>query len=100
MWIGLAEVHQRPGANVLLDRNDAFVNVLAQAYDRASFHRAIVSALHGIGFELIQLDDAEPLRVRLESYDLEDEVLQLAQEVKATGEPRLGQFHTWRSNDQ
>jgi hypothetical protein len=96
-WIGLAEVRQRAGASVLLDRNQAFVNVLAPAGDFDSFRLAVERALAEMGFDLIALEDAESLRARQVSFEVAEDLLQLAVEVEVTGATRFGTFHTWRS---
>lgn len=97
LWIGLAEVRQRAGASVLLDRNQAFVNALAPASDLDSFRLAVERGLDEMGFDLIALEDAESLRARQVSFQVAEDLLQLAAEVEVTGATRFGTFHTWRS---
>ena len=99
VWIGLAEVRQRPGAGVLMDRNEAFVNVLALAQDEATFHSAAAATLDTLGFDCVDLEDPEPLRLRVAQYVVDEKLIALAQEVRATGETRLGTFNTWVSDD-
>jgi hypothetical protein len=100
VWIGLAEVQQRPGAGVLMDRTAAFVNVLAVARDEATFREAVAAALGNVGFDCIELEDPEPLRLRVAHFEVAQELLSLAHEVRATGEPRFGTFNTWISEDE
>lgn len=95
VWIGLAEVRQRPGAGVLLDRNAAAVNVLALAQEAQGFTAAATSALDKLGFDLVAMEDAEPLRVRLQTHSVDEALLALAEEVETTGDPQFGTFHTW-----
>jgi hypothetical protein len=45
VWIGLAEVEQRPGAGVLMDENKAFVQVLALASDEREYRSVAAAAL-------------------------------------------------------
>ena len=100
VWIGVAEVRQRAGAGVLMDRNEAFVNVLANASGEPSFRAAVSVALHGLGFDLVSVEDPEPLSRRREHYLVTADVLELAEEVKRRGLPRLGDFYTWRSKGE
>jgi hypothetical protein len=97
LWIGLAEVRQRAGAGILLDRNQAYVNVLAPARDVDGFRLAVERALDEMGFDLIEFEDAESFRARQASFRMGEDLLRLAAEADATGATRLGTFHTWRS---
>lgn len=95
VWIGLAEAKQRPGTGVLADRNNAFVNVLALASSKGEFREAAADALERVGFVIVSLEDIEPLSRRVRSHSVASDLLRLADDVRATGTPRLGTFHTW-----
>jgi hypothetical protein len=99
VWIGLAEVHQRPGANVMLDRNEAVTNALALASTAADFALTVSRALDALGFDLVELEDPEPLAVRLAQFTVSEELLKLADVVRESGSPQFGKFHTWISNE-
>jgi hypothetical protein len=99
VWIGLAEVTQRPGAGVLMDRNGAYVNVLALAASASEFHQTAEAALTKLGFQMVELEDSEPIDKKLEGAEGGVELLALAREVEASGEPRFGPFHTWTSDE-
>jgi hypothetical protein len=99
VWIGLAEVSQRPGAGVLMDRNAAAVNVLALACDRESFERAVSDAFDRMGFDVVGLEDPEPLARRLEVATVDEELLKRADDVRETGQVQFGTWHTWQSDD-
>ncbi len=83
----------------MMDENDAFVSALALAYDGASFRQAIVGAFDDMGFDLIELEDAEPLSQRLAVFQMPTDILALADEVVRTGYPRFGTWYTWTSDD-
>ena len=99
MWIGLATVHQRIGAGVLLDRNDAFVNTLALARTADGFTEIVRGGLAQLGFDLIELEEAEPLTERRASHTIPEEIDRLAESALATAAPRFGAFYTWVSDD-
>ena len=99
VWIGLAEVAQRPGAGVLMDRNGAYVNVLAMATTASEFQVAAAAALAEIGFELLDLEEPEPLARRLEVSEVDANLIALAREVECSGKARFGPFHTWTAED-
>jgi hypothetical protein len=98
VWIGLAEVHQRLGAGVLMDENDAYVQVLALASSPESFRAAVQVAINDLGFDLVDLEDSEPLADRLHSSTVHESLLVKAAEVRETGYPRFGTFSTWLSD--
>ena len=95
LWIGLAEVVQKPGAGVLMDRNAAFTNVIAVATSAAEFAEAATTALSDNGFELVALEESEPLAARLLKHTLDERLQALAQEVSRTGVPGFGTLFTW-----
>lgn len=97
VWIGLVEIRQCPGAGVLLDRNEAVTNVLALANNEACFRQAVTEAFSRLGFDVVDLEDPEPLAQRLEAFTVSDDLLRLAQEVRLTSMPRFGTFNTWRA---
>lgn len=99
VWIGLAEVIQRPGAGALMDRNGAYVNVLGLATTAVEFRQVAAAALGELGFELVGLEEAEPLAMRLEVGEVDANLLILAREVETSDKPRFGPFHTWTSED-
>lgn len=84
----------------MLDRNEAIVNVLAIADGLSAFREEVVQGLDAIGFDLVELEDSEPLAERRATNVVSAELLTLVSEVEATGTPRFGRFHTWRSEEE
>jgi hypothetical protein len=99
VWIGLASVHQRPGAGVLMDENDAIVQTLGLASSHAEFCEVIRQAFDALGFDLVEVEDVDPLAVRLQKWTVDESLLVKAAEVEKTGFPRFGTFMTWGSDD-
>ncbi len=97
VWIGLANVHQRPGAGVLMDENDAYVQVLALASLPEAFCATVRSAFNDLGFDLMELTNFEPLVDRLRRTTVDESLLAKAAEVRETRYPRFGPFVTWLS---
>jgi hypothetical protein len=82
-----------------MDRNMAYVNVLALAEDVREFESSVEGAARAIGFEVTALEDPEPLTRRLQSHTVDADLLQLADEVRQLQIPRFGAFYTWTSED-
>jgi hypothetical protein len=99
VWIGLAHIRQRPGAGVLMDENEAWVQILAMGASAAEYRAAAVDALDHLGFDLQQLEDVDPLEQRLRSFAVDESLIIKAAEVRETGFARFGPFVTWVSND-
>jgi hypothetical protein len=99
VWVGFVEVVHRPGAGVLLDRNGAYVNVLALAADVLEYAEQVRAALRDAGFDVVAMEDVEPLSRRRERYALQQDLLTLAQDVETSGLVRFGTFHTWTAED-
>lgn len=94
IFIGLAEVRQLPGAGQLMDRNAAFVNVVAPAIDAEDFRSHVSRSLRDLGFELLEIEDVNALEPS-ESQLLDADLAALAERAAATGEVQFGTFHTW-----
>jgi hypothetical protein len=99
VWIGLAEVVQRPGTGKLLDRNAAFVNILALARDAHEFEAQALKLMDGAGFDIVTIEDVRPLPSSGDEAAPDAGILTLAREVVASGAARHGTFHTWIVND-
>ena len=99
VWAGLATVHQHPGAGALLDRNDAFVNAVALAQTAEEFAQLVRGALSQLGFELVELEEIEPLALRRLSFAIPEEMERLAEIAQNSVTVEFGAFHTWVSDD-
>jgi hypothetical protein len=97
IWIGLAQLCQQPGAGVLMDRNLAYANVLALASDHTDFTRVVRDAAAELGFDLLELEECEPLRCRLRAPQAASALVCLSEEVLRTGAVRFGTLYTWVS---
>ena len=95
IWIGLADVTQRIGTGILCDAKGAWVNVLIPAANPAECRSLLHSALELYGLELQELQELEPLDTRLETATVERELLRLAEEARASGYLRFGEFHSY-----
>lgn len=99
VWIGLIEVRHQPGAGVLMDRNKAFTNGLAFASNEKEYEAAVRGSLARLGFDVVSVEEPEPLAHRLQEFTVDPELLKLAQAVEMEREPRFGPFHTWTRDD-
>jgi len=83
-----------------MDRNDAFVNVLALASTQGEFADVVRDDLAQLGFDLVELEDTERLSERRKSFTVPEEINRLAGLTLATGKAQFDAFHTWASGDE
>ena len=95
----MAGVRPRPGNQLLGDSRGAYVNVLALANDEPQFVEKATLALSALGFDIFEVEDVEPLQDRATRVLIDDELIRLAEEVRASGETQLGTFHAFQADD-
>lgn len=94
-WIGLVEISDKPGNEILNDSTGAFVIVLASALSARDFTNKVKENIESMGLEFIQIEDVELFSERAEKNELDKNIINLAIEVIETGEIRFGDFHTF-----
>ena len=95
VWIGLFGVIGPPDLPELDGCPGAYVTVLSMACDKQSFLSRVWIDAEALGLAVQEVVWCEPLETRLERYDIEDYLRQLAEEVRAHDETRFGVFHAW-----
>lgn len=53
-----------------------------------------------MGFDLEELEEVETLEARMQNFEIDSELVELATLVRATGEVRFGTFHSFESEDE
>jgi hypothetical protein len=95
VWIGLA--HARP-ADPEADHQGAYVQVAARADDSAAFTTRVVEALGEQGYDLVELEDAQPVVDAMERHELGADLLEAA--VRAgRGAVEFDVFRLYESDD-
>jgi hypothetical protein len=96
LWIGLAIIKPYPTNTILNGAKEAFVNVISPAQNISNFAYQVEEALKILGFELNEIEDAEKFYQRIKEHEVEDCILELAQEVEKTDELKFGNFHIYK----
>jgi hypothetical protein len=99
VWIALLLVHQRPGARVLMDENDAYVQTLALASSTREYEKIVRDTLGERGFDVVEIEDPEPLSERMKSWTVDPSLLSIASQVEKSGEVGVGPFVVWSSDE-
>src|SRR4051794_36837233 len=67
-WIGLAHVTPRPKNDMLGDTLGGYVHVVALATDVAEFSEKLSGMLDTCDFDVVEIEDIEPLSRRVQKY--------------------------------
>jgi len=80
-----------------MDRNLAYATVLGLAGSAGEFRRVVASAAELMGFDLLELEEEEPLHIRQMRCEVPPAALRLAGEVADTREVKFSPLFTWVS---
>lgn len=98
-WTALAHVMPRDDKDLLEGARGAFVNAVGPAASATEFEHRLRELVAGLGFELVELDDLELMSERRSKDALTEELREVANRSEATGEIKLGSFHTYDDAD-
>ena len=99
VWIGLVGVGCLPGGDPLHGRQGAYVNTLAWASSAADFKAKVRAGLADRGLFPFEFEDVEPFELRIQSHSPDEELCDLANEVRTVGGTRFGKFYSYRGTD-
>jgi hypothetical protein len=97
IWIGLAQVSSKSVNGLLGSSKGAYVNVLALASNSNDFTEKVIKAIKELELDFVQIEDVELFSERIESYEINDNIINLAIEVNKSKELRFGNFHTFEN---
>lgn len=72
--------------------------MLAVAEDPADYRKKVTGALTKMGFDVLEIDDDEPLANRLRKYVVDPQLRELAAEAERSGEVTFGNFHSYEDD--
>jgi hypothetical protein len=82
-WIALIKVKQSDRSGPLGDADQGYTNVVALAKNKNRFRKLVSTSLDEIGLELLRMESAEPLGLRMSRYSVDEEILKLASELNS-----------------
>jgi len=98
IWIGFANI--APHQNAGYDFDGAYVNIICLAKNYDEF---IAKAQHAIEQEkmrLIEMTEIELFAERTEKYELEDEIMDLADSARTSGTVCFSTFHAYDAQNE
>lgn len=95
IWIGLAHVKPNSGNTSLQDAIGAFVPSLALANNAEDFADKVTSLLEEYDFEVLELEDIEPLETREKHSKISIDIESLASEISNDNPVLLDEFQAY-----
>lgn len=97
VWISLVEVEGLEG-NPHFDRGEkAFVNALVLADSVADAEKRLQRSLADLRFHVVSFEGTEPLASRMERFEIDPDLAELARVAEQTGMPQYDTFHSWEN---
>jgi hypothetical protein len=97
VWIGLAHVKPRPTNHLLEGAIGAFVLIVALSNDQDEFVAQIYSAMGNEEFDVIEIEDIEPWRLRKERCIVDPEIHELVTSLSQENPIARSYFHAYES---
>ncbi len=94
-WVGFIEVRDWNGSSDLGSGVKAFTNVMGIASSKDDFFQIVAENLKSLGLELITMEDCELLCERMQYFEVQDELVSLANEFAADKQVVFGTFHAY-----
>jgi hypothetical protein len=99
-WIGLAHVKPKSGNRALADALGAFVPAVGLAPSDIKFAEALAYLLEQRDFDVVEITEMDPLRVRIAQGKVDEELLELASTLSSETPIYLGTFHSYVSGQE
>jgi hypothetical protein len=101
VWIGLVGIRPKQGCDILSNEaKGAYVNILAWVGNYSEYCAEIEKAVSFYSCELTEIEDPEPLTMRIKKNSVDNELVRLSEEVRTTGKVRFGTFHEFNNNEE
>lgn len=97
VWIALVGVKPQPANDLLEGAKGAFVNILAFVSSETEYVESIKRVLEAMNFDVFQIENIEPIKIRQSRVVVEKYLCELADQVENTGEAAFGTFHTFEN---
>jgi hypothetical protein len=96
VWIGLVGIIPQEGNTSLgTGAAGAYVNVLCYASSKEDYNLKVTQALQHDDFVVFEIEDVQPFLDRAADYQVDSNLLELAEEVERTKGVRGGTPHTF-----
>lgn len=95
VWIGLAHVKPKLGNDLLDGARGAFVPVLALASNVNEFTSRAMSLLRKYDFHVVEIEDIEPLKIRLAHSAIDNAIVNLASNISEDNYVVFSSFETY-----
>jgi len=94
-WVGLVEVRQQDGVDLLGNNKGAHVTVVAWCEDETGYESVVGRALSDDGLEVIATEEVERCEHRYGTYEVDDRFRDAVDQVNPTNPVVFMDFHTF-----
>lgn len=95
LWVGLVHVKPRTGRDLLEGASGAYTTAVCLASDAGGFRIRVGIFFANLGFEVLEVDDLEPLTERRATHDVPQAILDAGTHAEASGEVEFDTYFTY-----
>lgn len=99
IWIGLLGLYPREKNSYIKRNEGAYANVLIMSGSIDDFMSKANKFTQDLEFEIFCYEDIEPLRIRLQNYAIDDELIGLSEIIKKSKKPQISTLHVFDRED-
>jgi hypothetical protein len=99
IWIGLIGLYPLEKNTIIAQNQGAYANVLLIASNLEDYKVKAKEFLSEIDFEIFEMEDVETLRKRMENFEIDLTILNLANKVRSEGYPQISTLHVFDRED-
>ena len=98
VWIGMVQVIPMPGNTVLKGAKGAYLNVIAMASSEVEFSALVADELLRDHMYVMNVEDAEPFEDRAKHHTVVEEIEELVDQARMTGEIGIATLYTYEED--
>jgi hypothetical protein len=98
-WIGMAHVQPYSGNDLLRGAKAAMVAVVGDADDQLDFLSLVEREFRNIQFDVLSLDDVEPIALRMEKHQMPEDLRDAIQALSCESPLAFGTFHSYSERE-
>ena len=99
IWIGLIGLYPMLSNTLVAQNQGAYANVLLMANDLEDYKDKTINFLSGMGFEVFEMEDTERLDERLQKFEVDSSIMELAKKVQIERTPQISTLHVFNRED-
>ena len=95
IWIGLVGLYPSQSNTIIAQNQGAYANVLLIACDMEDYKMKVKGFLSKMDFEVFEVEDIERLDERLQNFEVDSSIMDLAENVRVQQTPQISTLHVF-----